>query len=326
MGRPDEKGRDFSDFTKVVLLCPEEGIEAYGTYQGYGYFEIDHGRRNKGVRYMDEIELADSPIMDALEDGRAKFVLTAYYDPDKDTFESLGMSHREPKQGAYHDEGFLLKCRETGGFSSYDGYNLAQSRGLDFNACIGLSAAEAKPIYAARRALSEAILKARDSSIRERMEVVGEAAGHYRPIGYTLVPLLDLPDIFSVVPKDAPKDAPGREVAYINLTDALRGVDTYAKAAMDVMTDAKIRIRSSASFLRDGEYVAYVQHFETEVGEGWYEVLAGEGKLAFWSGHDVLENLGIEARSEYLDVLYPMERMPDPVTFELPSQEAAPAP
>jgi len=319
-GRVGPSGHDFGDFTQVVLLHPDEGIVAYGTYYGYGQLEVDGSKPNRGIGYVSELEFSEDGTTEAIASGRAKLALASHYDPAKDTFESLGRSRTDPGQGHFHDEDFILRCREAGGFASYDGYHLAYHKSLDFDAATRITKEQAKLVIAARRSLSEALHRAREEHVLGRMDRIGEAADHHRPTGFTLVPVDGSLDLLSVLSKKQP----GAELARIDLTAEARGEDTFGPAARAIVESVEARRASKAVFERDGNILMEAELFETDLGETWYEVVADGVRQAFRSGHGILEHLGIEASRDYLDVLYPHEPIPEPVTFQVPQPEDVP--
>lgn len=317
-GTSGSNGHDLSEFTKAVLLFPDKGIVAHGTYCGYGRFEMDEGTSNRGPRSINgPMEFSEDGTVEALGSGRAKLVLSSYYDPRTDGFETLGKSRMEPGQGHFHAEEFILRCREAGRFASYEGYQLAYFRFLDFDAATRITMEQARAVVAARRSLSIALLRARESSVSSYVDVFSEAPDHCRPAGFTLVSVDGSLDIMSVTAMAEPD----KELARFDLTAAARGEDTFALAARTIVEAMVPRTAAKVSFEREGLLVCDVEVIDSPMGEAWYEVMADGVSQVFWDGDAVLDGFGIERERKCIEALYPLEPIPEPVTIQVLRRE-----
>lgn len=97
-----------------VVVLGRDGSILKGRYDGYGRVLGDVG---------------ETEIMDAVDSDHVRMVLAAFYCPEEDRYDTVAPNHHDPGQGHFHDDGFLRRAFEDGGFDSYDAYRTALEEG-----------------------------------------------------------------------------------------------------------------------------------------------------------------------------------------------------
>lgn len=295
---------DFEDLTEVVLLTERGNFSVRGTYDGYGNIEATN--------------LIDTGLSDLLDSGRAKMVLAKFYDPKVDTYDNLGKSQFEPGQGYFHNEEFVLKCIEAGGFASYEGYCLAYRDAVPFDLAVKLTASEAKVLSDACGNLSKAVLEERVNRMRGAYEVPVAPESYAAPSMIAIVPVAGDPTQFAVhVGPDHQGGERGRELARLTLT--ADGEGSFAETARALVDACAPQRLGKFVFVRDFETVAEITSYKTETLEHWYEVEADGRKYAFWGCHDALDHFKLEKPGEVLNALVSFDESEEVLTFEQPS-------
>jgi len=309
---------DSPDFTDVVLLAEGGKSVLYGTYDGYGRIEVDFRRKPKGFQPYAEFELMEEGLDNELETGAAKMVLAKHYDPSTDTFDSLGRSRHEPGQGHFHEQEFIEQCRASGGFGSYEGYVLAYHRHLPFEMAAALTPEQGRAVFAARKALADAISIERLRQVNAGVDVPAVSTMKVTN-DLRVIPVGGM-EFFVAAKRDRNPDGSRRELARMNLDGA--GRDASVLAAAHAVVDAcRPETRTTVAFTRGGETVAEVVHYQTKAREHWYEATANGQTHAFVTPYEVMRHFGIEETRDHFNALYPQKKRKRPVIVELPVPE-----
>jgi len=313
------------EWCDVVLLTDGGRRVAVGSYDGYGNLFMKMSSNAKGRDLGYEINFVDTGLTDELDSGRAKLVLERFYDPKTDTFESLGRSHSEPGQGYFHNEDFVERCFEAGGFRSFVGYRLAYNNVVPFEVALTLDEAQAKVFSKAGDRLAKAVLEERVNRMRGAFDIPVTPQEYSAPSQMTLVPVEGNPNQFAVLvkPDDQGNQEFGRELARLTLDG--NGEGSFAETAKAIVDACDVVRLRKIVCVRDFETVAEITVYATEILDHWYEVEANGRTYAFWGAHDALDHFGLEKYNGILDKMCSFDPSDEVMTFEQPSQMPTPS-